>query len=313
MATEKPPVVFLSYSHDSKQHRLWVAEFAGRLRENGVEVIFDQLDLSPGEDIPAFMENGLSTADRVLVICTDQYVRKANAGEGGVGYEKMIVTSELLQRLNTNRFVPIIRQSSDDELMPKFMGARFYIDLRQEPDDEAFERLLRELHKEPAIEKPPLGSNPFARLPSGEEAPGGRSKGPAIEDLRRVGTDPIAVYDVAVDLARADDVSGWRQLIKEIRPAVISDLVEWKRDYQDRREGNEKILESQLFGEGVTLASPLFMMASAGIESGREQFTDQRALLDDLLSLPDWWGDSQAIPISLGFYYQLFLILPDFV
>jgi len=55
--------------------------------------VLDQWDLKPGDDLPHFMETQLELAEYVLMICTEKYVEKANAGEGGVGYEKMIMTS----------------------------------------------------------------------------------------------------------------------------------------------------------------------------------------------------------------------------
>ena len=69
------PKVFISYSHDSPEHKRWVSELAARLRHNGIDAILDQWDLGLGDDITRFMERGIVDADRVLVICTDQ-VRK---------------------------------------------------------------------------------------------------------------------------------------------------------------------------------------------------------------------------------------------
>lgn len=83
-----PPRVFVSYSHDSADHKGWVLDFATTLRNRGVDAVLDQWDLKPGDDLPHFMETQLEAADYVLMICTDKYVKKANAGEGGVGYEK---------------------------------------------------------------------------------------------------------------------------------------------------------------------------------------------------------------------------------
>src|SRR5258708_7847113 len=99
MSTISSPRVFVSYSHDSRAHKLWVAEFAARLRHNGIDAVLDQWEIGPGDDITLFMEQRLTEADRVLVVCTDNYVRKANAGEGGVGYERMIVTAQLVRDL----------------------------------------------------------------------------------------------------------------------------------------------------------------------------------------------------------------------
>ena len=107
------PKVFISYSHDSPEHKQWVSELGAKLRHNGVDTILDQWDLGLGDDRTLFMERGVKESDRVLVICTDSYVSKANAGIGGVGYERMIVTAQLVQDLGTNKFIPIIRQASE--------------------------------------------------------------------------------------------------------------------------------------------------------------------------------------------------------
>ena len=100
------PVVFISYSHDSREHKQWVAKFAEALLDKHVQVIFDQWDLEPGDDVSKFMERAVKAADRVLMICSEPYVRKANDGKGGVGYEAMIVTGELVRDLGTRKFVP---------------------------------------------------------------------------------------------------------------------------------------------------------------------------------------------------------------
>ena len=75
------PLIFISYSHDSRPHKKWVAELAAKLMEVGIDVILDQWDLEFGDDIPKFMENSVTKAERVLVICSERYVRKADEGK----------------------------------------------------------------------------------------------------------------------------------------------------------------------------------------------------------------------------------------
>ena len=163
----KNPKVFISYSHDSPEHKRWVSELAARLRHNGIDAILDQWDLGLGDDITRFMERGIVGADRVLVICTDKYVDKANADEGGVGYERMIVNAELVQNLGTDKFIPIIRQASRKAKTPTFLGTRVYADFTNDSQfDVECEKLIRELHEMPIVEKPPLGKNPFPSVES---------------------------------------------------------------------------------------------------------------------------------------------------
>ena len=155
------PKVFISYSHDSQEHKKWILDFAIRLRQTGVDAIIDQWELKPGDDLPAFMEKNLSNADYILMICTDNYIEKANSGAGGVGYEKMIITSELLSRIDSNKVIPIIRQHGS-HLVPTFLKTKLYIDFSNADDFEFnFDELIRTLHNSPLFEKPDIGNNPF--------------------------------------------------------------------------------------------------------------------------------------------------------
>lgn len=133
---------------------------------NGVDVILDQWDLSLGSNLPKFIESGLTEADRILAVCTENYVSKANQIEGGVGYEKMILTAQLFEDLSTDLIVPIVCSPSASKLVPTFLNGRMYIDFRDELVYEVkYEELLRDIHNEPVKPRPPLGVNPFTEKP----------------------------------------------------------------------------------------------------------------------------------------------------
>ena len=123
----KIPKVFISYSHDSQEHKKWVLDLATRLRNTGVDAVIDQWELRPGDDLPHFMETQLAASDYVLMICTNRYVEKANAGVGGVGYEKMIITSDLMKRIDSNKVIPLIRQQGSHDL-PTFLKSKLFIE-----------------------------------------------------------------------------------------------------------------------------------------------------------------------------------------
>lgn len=108
------------------------------------------------------METAITETDRVIVISTDAYVEKANAGFGGVGYEKTIVTAEILsQPKNRRKFVPVVRNVSNEKKLPLFFGSAYYLDLSDGLDtDDRRHQLLRALH-DVAISKPDLGGSPF--------------------------------------------------------------------------------------------------------------------------------------------------------
>lgn len=155
------PKAFISYSHDSQAHKKWVLDFATRLRNAGVDAILDQWELGPGSDLTSFMENNLVKTDRVLMICTNNYVNKANAGTGGVGYEKMIVTSDLLKSIDSKKVIPIIRQEITNKV-PTFLKTKMFINFSNDDEFEiSFDNLIREIHNAPLYHKPPIKNNPF--------------------------------------------------------------------------------------------------------------------------------------------------------
>ncbi len=162
--SDLPPKLFVSYSHDSQQHKDWVLQLATRLVKNGVNVILDQWDLKLGSNLPGFMESGLTESDRVLAICTATYVEKANSGIGGVGYEKMILTADLMKNTVTERIIPVVRNNKTDTLVPKFLSSRVYIDFRDDLNYEAkYAELLRDIHGQAISPRPVLGVNPFTQ------------------------------------------------------------------------------------------------------------------------------------------------------
>lgn len=163
------PKVFISYSHDTQDHKKWVLDLATRLRNPGIDAVLDQWELGPGDDLPHFMESNLAVADRVIMICTERYVEKANSGSGGVGYEKMIITSELLSKIDSNKIIPIVRQIASNEV-PTFLKSKLYIDFSKTEDYElSFDDLVRSIHGSPLFKKPVIGNNPFK--PATESVP----------------------------------------------------------------------------------------------------------------------------------------------
>lgn len=157
------PTAFISYSWDSSEHKEWVLRLAERLREEGgVQVILDRWHLGPGADRTQFMEESISTSDFVLIVCTPSYATKANQRQGGVGYEAMIITSQLAHRIQQDKFIPVLRTGRwDDSSVPIWIQSKIGVDLRGMPyQEEQYELLLRALHREP-LKPPPVGPKPI--------------------------------------------------------------------------------------------------------------------------------------------------------
>jgi hypothetical protein len=157
--------VFISYSHDSDAHKDWVLQIASRLRSNGVNVILDRWNIKLGSDLASFMERGLSSSNRIICVCSENYVKKSDSGKGGAGYEKQIMTAELINDQNTNWVIPLIKNNAGSKKVPTFLAGRLYISF-EEPllYESKYEELLRDLLDEPVLPIPPIGKNPFRTI-----------------------------------------------------------------------------------------------------------------------------------------------------
>jgi TIR domain len=152
---------FISYSWETEYHRGWVLRLAERLRSQGVRVVLDVWHLKVGGDRTHFMESNISDCEFVIIICTPTYAQKANGRDGGVGYEAMIITSQLAGNILQDKFIPVLRSGRfDDSAVPIWLQSKRGVDLRGEPyDEQQYEVLLTALHKaQPAA--PPVGPKP---------------------------------------------------------------------------------------------------------------------------------------------------------
>jgi hypothetical protein len=297
---EKSPRVFISYSHDSDTHAAWVLTLATRLRDCAVDVVLDQWDLGPGDDVPKFMEMAVADSDRVLMICTESYVRKADEGKGGVGYEAMIVTGELVKDLGTNKFIPVIRQGIGDVVVPKSVCTRLYVNLSEgQNSDSGLEKLVRESHETPKARKPPLGKNPYFSA-NIEATPPANMAEVKIEDAK-------AAYLAGCEITRSGDFKSWRELVRNVKEPLSGRLNAWRKKY----DGLGSMLVADLPGmvlDAATIYSPLMAVALAGVESGNSKFTNQVALLDEFVRPRDWNASGLAVvgsvPNALVFTYQ---------
>lgn len=163
-------LAFVSYSWDSTTHSDWVLQLATRLRRDAVDVVLDRWDTRLGSDLSLFMERAGDNAYRVLAIVTSAYARKADAAEGGVGYERKMITPSLMKDLHGHRVIPVLRDNPEGQL-PRFLGAAKYIDFRDDGTyEDRYYELLQELHGIQVTPKPPLGKNPFIPLAEEEVA-----------------------------------------------------------------------------------------------------------------------------------------------
>ncbi|KSA13471.1 toll/interleukin-1 receptor domain-containing protein [Maribacter dokdonensis] len=159
----KRKTVFISYSWDSEEHKEWVLKLANYLIEKaGCNVLLDQFDLAVGKELTHFMENGLEKADKVLIILTEDYKRRADARTGGTGFEYSLISQGLYDlQASNDKFIPVLRKGTKQTSAPTYLATKIYHSMK---DDAKFEmdafKLSREIYEKPEIVKPEPGAIP---------------------------------------------------------------------------------------------------------------------------------------------------------
>ena len=153
------PRVFISYSHDSPEHKDRILALSNRLRQEGVDCGIDQYEQSPEEGWPLWCERQVERAAFVLVVCTETYLRRFRGEEAprkGLGgtWEGHIITQELYNAQGKNtKFIPVTFHPEEAAFIPvPLQSATAY------PLYGDYELLYRRLTGQPLVSKPVLGS-----------------------------------------------------------------------------------------------------------------------------------------------------------
>lgn len=148
MAEKVKRRVFISYAHASEEHQVWVKKLADSLRTQSILVTLDQDDLRLGQLIRKFQSEGISLADRVLVICSESYVEKCDTDKAsGAGQEKELIGVEVKGDQGTVKFIPILRNNQTAN-MPLCLRGRLWLDGNRDQDfDDMVKRLSAEIKR----------------------------------------------------------------------------------------------------------------------------------------------------------------------
>lgn len=150
--------VFISYSHDSAEHKRRVLELAQRLRSEGVDAWMDQFEDPPVEGWPRWMQHQLTQACFVLLICTEHYRRRfegeAPDGQGqGANWEGFL-TQQLMygDDARNRRYVPVLFEEGQPDHIP--LVARGTTSYRLPAD---YRQLQLRLTQQAAVTPVPVG------------------------------------------------------------------------------------------------------------------------------------------------------------
>lgn len=159
------PKVFISYAWGTEEHNSNVLSFATDLKHDGIDVVLDRWQLKEGFDTYAFMEKSAtdSSITNVLILLDPIYAKKADARSGGVGTETQIISPEVYNKVEQEKFIPVIfeRNQNGDVCKPKYLRGLLHFDLtNEEKYDSEYQRLVRRLYGIDTIKEPELGNPP---------------------------------------------------------------------------------------------------------------------------------------------------------
>ena len=152
--------LFISYSHDSPEHQDRVRALTDRLRAEGIDAYIDQYAPAPSEGWPMWMDKQIRTADFVLLVCTETYLRRVERreepGKGrGVLWEADLIHNSLYaEDTDVQKFIPVLFAEGQPSWIPlRLRGLSHY----QVETKEGYEDLYRHLTNQPRYQVPVLG------------------------------------------------------------------------------------------------------------------------------------------------------------
>lgn len=147
--------VFISHTSNTDEAVEWVKNLALFLIDNGIQARLDRFHLRRGMDLPQWMCNELSLAQKVIVICDETYKLKADGRLGGVGWETMIIQGDVANLPpDSTKYQVIARTEKIQDGMPMYLKTKYAFHAPPTDKVNSFQNeLLRELLDLPLDER----------------------------------------------------------------------------------------------------------------------------------------------------------------
>lgn len=151
--------IFVSYSWDSQKHKENVLGFVDFLRRNGFNATYDQDRMQEQTAIHfgRMMVEEFYKSDKIIVVLSKGYAKKANEEHGGVGIEYNYIISEI--RENPNKYILVSFERLDDsiikEITPVGLMGRDIVDLKSDQEHK-YQKLFSKLSNIKTIKLSPV-------------------------------------------------------------------------------------------------------------------------------------------------------------
>ena len=157
-----PPTAFITYTHDTPEHKERVLKLTQKLRADGVDCDLDAFQVSPSEGWPAWMLRAVQTHHFCIVVCTETYARRFDGnetpGQGkGAVWEGRAILQRLYESGKNDCVIPVVFAPHDVPHIPLLLkGATHYILGSDLGTDDGYIRLHRALTNQPLDARGPV-------------------------------------------------------------------------------------------------------------------------------------------------------------
>lgn len=158
---KKNPSAFISYSWDNEEHQQWVVNLTNKLRGKGIVATIDLFETQRGTvNLNQMMIKNIKDSDYVVIVLTEEYAKKSDAFQGGVGFETMLTIPDI--KNNLNKLIFIMRHKGDyNKVFPYHLRDIYAIDFSDSDKfEEKLEELVYKIYNVPLYEVEPVGKIP---------------------------------------------------------------------------------------------------------------------------------------------------------
>lgn len=136
-------MIFVSYSWINEKPDERVFQLVAKLRENGYAAECDVMKIQEHSSINfrEMMARNLQEAEKVIIVLSESYKKKADSFAGGVGEEYRYIISDISKE--TKKYVLVSFDRNLEKVQPNFLSQRQVIFL---DDDNGFKQLLYKLN-----------------------------------------------------------------------------------------------------------------------------------------------------------------------
>lgn len=141
--------VFVSYAWENDEQNTRVMSFVNFLREKGYDARMDRSESQKetAVNFKKLMHEGVYKSDKIIVILSETYKKKADNLEGGVGEEVKIIQEEISRISNKYILVSFNPLSPDviSKILPSSLADREVLDLTRDQNETGFNTLFSKL------------------------------------------------------------------------------------------------------------------------------------------------------------------------